>query len=77
MSKKDHPSQRTGAATTPHRIIRDIQIVRARNNKLWMDILRLAFREAPKEAVAVMRQISKNDQEINKLSAELGAQDKL
>ena len=31
-------------------IINKIEIIRSKNNKNWMDLLRLAFKYAPKEA---------------------------
>ena len=52
-------------------IIDQIQDIRTRNNKNWMDILRLAFKHAPEEAAKLMEQISSNDAEINKLTKEL------
>ena len=53
-------------------LITDIQKVREKNNKLWMDLLRLAFKYVPKEASEIMRKISTNDSKINKLSTLLG-----
>jgi hypothetical protein len=46
--------------------INDIQKIRAKNNKLWMDLLRLALKAAPKEAKAVLKEINKNDKAISK-----------
>lgn len=53
-------------------IIDKIQQVRARNNKCWMDILRLAFHHAPNDAKRIFQDITDNDNEINELSKELG-----
>ena len=52
-------------------IIDEIQEIRTRNNKNWMDILRLAFKYAPKEAKRIMADITECDAEINKLSKRL------
>ena len=44
-----------------------IENVRKKNNKYWMDILRVAFRFAPKEAKLIMKKINENDKKISKL----------
>ena len=36
------------------KIINKIQKTRTKNNKNWMDLLRLAFRENPREAIKVV-----------------------
>lgn len=48
-------------------IIDRIEAIRGRNNKNWMDLLRLAFKYAPQEAAAVMQGIYAEDQEIARL----------
>ncbi len=53
-------------------LISEIEEVRYKNNINWMDILRIAFRYAPDEASTVMKKITENDSEINKLSQQLG-----
>jgi len=52
-------------------IIDQIEQVRSRNNKNWMDILRLAFKHSPKEAAAIVAEIYKEDSALNKLAKEL------
>ena len=52
-------------------IIDQIQEIRTRNNKNWMDILKLAFKHAPDEAKKIMADITECDAEINKLTREL------
>ncbi|KKL06861.1 hypothetical protein LCGC14_2591820 [marine sediment metagenome] len=52
-------------------IIDEIEGVRSRNNKNWMDILRLAFRHSPDEAAAILREIYKEDKAISDLAAKL------
>lgn len=48
-----------------------IQEIRARNNSLWMGLLRLAVQHAPAEAKALLREITQNDREVSKLTARL------
>ena len=38
--------------------IDQIQLIRQKNNVNWMDILRLAFKYAPKEASQIMNKIN-------------------
>lgn len=52
-------------------VIDEIERVRTKNNKNWMDILRLAFRHAPEDAAAIMAEIYREDSDISKLSAKL------
>ena len=49
------------------KIINQIQNVRARNNKYWMDVLKLAFKFAPTQASKIMKKINSNDQKISTL----------
>jgi len=53
------------------KIINKIEKTRSKNNKNWMDLLRLAFRENPREAIKVVRGIFKDDQKISKLVKQL------
>ena len=52
-------------------VIDEIEQVRQKNNKNWMDILRLAFRYSPKEASAIFSEIYKEDGNISHLSKKL------
>lgn len=56
---------------TPTGIIDEIEAVRARNNKAWMGLVRLALEVAPERAKAIFAEISKNDEEILELSKRL------
>ena len=47
--------------------INKIEQTRKKNNKNWMDLLRLAFRENPREAIKVVRGIFKEDHKVSKL----------
>ena len=48
-----------------------IQNVRSKNNKYWMDVLRLAFKHAPNQASELMKKVNLNDQKISKLVKKL------
>jgi len=52
-------------------IIDQIEAVRTRNSKNWMDILRLAFRSSPDEAAEILAEIYKQDQAISDLAKQL------
>lgn len=57
---------------TDDRIIKKITSIRTRNNKQWMNMLRLAYAAKPRAAAKIMNQIVSNDQEVTKLMARLG-----
>ena len=48
-------------------IINKIQTARSKNNKNWMDILKLAFISNPKEAKKILRGIHRKDKKISNL----------
>lgn len=54
-----------------NKIISQISKIREKNNKLWMEILQLAFRYAPAKAASVMQEIIINDKNISELTKEL------
>jgi len=56
------------------KLLDKIQEIRKRNNENWMNILRLAFKYAPKDAGKIMKQISEYDAEVNKLIEQLGGE---
>lgn len=47
-------------------IINKVQKIRARNNKNRMDLLKLAFKYAPKDATKIMKRINISDTQISK-----------
>lgn len=53
-------------------IIDKIQEIRTANNRLWMDLLRLAMKVSPDKAKDIMRQIRVNDLKVSELMGELG-----
>tara|TARA_B110000967_G_C18466263_1_gene355140 strand:+ start:74 stop:271 length:198 start_codon:yes stop_codon:yes gene_type:complete len=52
-------------------VISKIENVRKKNNKNWMDILRIAFSHAPDEAAKVLAEIYKEDKKLNNLAKQL------
>ena len=52
-------------------LINEIFKARLQNNKNWMDLIRLVFKHAPKEAKKIVKNISECDEEITKLTKEL------
>ena len=53
------------------KIITKIENTRKKNNKNWMDILRLAFKNSPVEASKILSQIYKEDKNISVLAKKL------
>ncbi len=53
------------------KIIDQIENIRKKNNKNWMDILRIAFKYSPKETAKVMNSIYKDDKRISNLVKKL------
>ena len=49
------------------KIIDKIQKTRSNNNKNWMDLMRLSFKENPKETIKIVKGIFKEDTKISKL----------
>lgn len=52
-------------------LIDQIEKIRGKNNKNWMDLLRLAFKHAPKDAASIMAEIYKMDGDISELAKKL------
>lgn len=53
------------------KIIDEIEKVRSRNNVNWMDILRLAFKNAPEEAKELMLKVNTEDDKVSALLKKL------
>ena len=66
-NKKRNTKKFTGYS----KIIDNIQKVRNKNNKNWMDILRLAFDSNPKSAAKILSSIYKEDKRISNLAKKL------
>ena len=52
-------------------VINKIENIRKKNNKNWMNILRLAFKHSPKKAAKIMSEIYLEDNRISKLVKKL------
>lgn len=52
-------------------LISQIEKIRKKNNKNWMDILRLAFTHAPNDAKQLMKKINTADDQISNLLKKL------
>ena len=55
------------------KIISQVEKIRAKNNKNWMDILRLAFKYAPREAGTLMKKNNSADKKISILLKKLSS----
>jgi hypothetical protein len=53
------------------KIIKQIELVRAENNKNWMDLYRLAFAVAPERSIAIIKKILSKDKSVSKLAERL------
>ena len=53
------------------KIIKQIENIRKKNNVNWMNILRIAFKNSPKETAKTMSKIYIDDSKISKLVKEL------
>ncbi len=53
------------------KIIDKIQKIRQKNNRNWMNLLRLAFKKDPKNASKILSKITSMDKQISLLTAKL------
>lgn len=53
------------------KIISQIENIRKKNNKSWMNILRLSFKNSPVQSAKLMSQIYLDDQKISQLVKKL------
>ena len=53
------------------KIVKKVEHARSKNNKNWMDLLRLAVRKAPNEARIILKKINKEDRVISKLLSKI------
>ena len=54
------------------KLINQIEKIRTKNNRNWINILRLAMKYAPEKAKVIIKDIGECDEEINKLTKKLG-----
>ncbi len=52
-------------------IIDQIESIRRKNNGNWMDLLRLAYKNSPKESTMIMAKIYRDDGKISRLIKKL------
>ena len=52
-------------------LVNKIQKIRSKNNRNWMDLMRLAFKCNPSESKKIVRGIFKEDKKINTLIKKL------
>ena len=52
-------------------IFADIEKTRSKNNKNWMDLLRLSFESNPKKTLEIVSAILKKDEKLIKLAKKL------
>ena len=52
-------------------IVKKIELARSKNNKNWMDLLRLAIKKAPKQAKLILKRINYQDKSISKLLSKI------
>lgn len=52
-------------------LIDRLEEIRAKNNKSWMNLVRLAFKHAPNEARDIMKSIVDYDSQIGKITKKL------
>jgi hypothetical protein len=48
-------------------LVSSIEKTRSKNNKNWMDLLRIALKHSPEESLVVLKKINVNDKKISKL----------
>jgi|TARA_B100001063_G_C16344686_1_gene348476 hypothetical protein len=52
-------------------IINKIKSIRSKNNKNWMDLLKLAFKHNPKESKKILKRIVEQDKKVTQLVKKL------
>tara|TARA_B110000285_G_scaffold222441_1_gene276638 strand:+ start:375 stop:575 length:201 start_codon:yes stop_codon:yes gene_type:complete len=52
-------------------LINQIENIRKKNNKNWMDLLRISFKHSPNNAKIILKNIFQDDQKINKIVKKL------
>ena len=53
------------------KIFKEIENLRAKNNKNWMDLLRLSFEIDPKKTIKIIQNILSKDEKLIKLANKL------
>ena len=53
------------------KLIKRIELTRSKNNRNWMDLIRVGFKHNPKETKKILREIFKEDNKVNSLVKKL------
>ena len=53
------------------KLVNQIQKIRSKNNKNWMDLLRLSFEIDPKKTIKIIQNILSKDEKLIKLANKL------
>lgn len=53
------------------KIFNDIEVIRRKNNKNWMNLLRLSYETKPKETIKIINQILSKDEKLFALARKL------
>ncbi len=53
------------------KIFNNIEKIRSKNNKNWMDLLRLSYETKPKETIKIINQILNKDEKLFALAKKL------
>ena len=53
------------------KIFQEIESIRSKNNKNWMDLLRLSYESQPKKTLKIISQILNKDQRLISLAQKL------
>lgn len=56
---------------TNQELINKLEEIRSKNNKSWMNLVRLAFQHAPDEAREIMKSIVDYDNQIGQITSKL------
>tara|TARA_B100001093_G_scaffold518379_1_gene602976 strand:+ start:2072 stop:2251 length:180 start_codon:yes stop_codon:yes gene_type:complete len=52
-------------------IVNQVKKIRTKNNRCWMELLKLALEYAPEKSKKVLKEINKNDKQITSLIGKL------
>ena len=59
-----------------NKLFKKIETIRKNNNKNWMDLLRLAYKNDPKNTVKILNNILKKDNQLIKIAKQLRKKNK-
>ncbi len=59
-----------------NKLFKKIENIRKNNNKNWMDLLRLAYKNDPKNTIKILNNILTKDNQLIKIAKQLRAKNK-